>query len=572
MRSGFSIILVFMMLALTGCMLLPLLPVKLFPSRELPSLTVRYDMPFNSSRVVEQEVTSRVEGALARMEGVRSVKSRSGNGSGSVTISLDGHVDMDMARLEASTIIRQLWDGMPPGVRYPVVSTRQAKKDAAGPFMTYTITSPMSSIDINNYIEDRVTPVISDIPGVGGVELYGAIPKEWKITYDADEIAALGFTPDDISNAISAHYRTEFLGMVQSDEGYVRLVKRPNGGSGVFNASEIVVTGKNGVATTLDKIVAVSHEEGTPTSHFRINGLNSIYLNIMAEEDANQLEVSEKVTSAMHKVALQAPAGMDFILSNDNTETIREELDKIYFRTGLTVLILLVFIVLVTRKIRYTLLIVVSLVMNLMVAVIFYWIFGTEIQLYSLAGITISLNLIIDNTIVMCDHYMRRHDRKAFPAILAATLTTAGALVVVFLMDEEVRLNLEDFVIVVIVNLAVSLFVALFLVPPLADRFGIKDKRKAGNRKTQRLILFANRVYKVFIRFSLRWKWGFFLLMIILIGLSGWQFFSKVREGGYFNRDRQEKILYVNASLPNGATVAQMDALMRGMESFLTGF
>lgn len=573
MRSGFSIIVVFVALAICGCVLLPLLPVKLFPSRELPSLTVSFEMPYNSARVIEQEVTSRLEGALARVEGVRGIKSRSGNGRGTVNLSLDRHADIDMTRLEVSTIIRQLWGSMPEGVKYPEVSARQAKDEAKAPFMTYTVTSPMTSMEINSYIEDKVSPRLSDIPGVASVQLHGAVPNEWRLEYDADKIAAMGITPQDISRAISRHYATEFLGMPVSGDEFVRLVKRSEGGPGRFDPSEITVTASDGTFVTLDKIVKTSYTDGTPTSYFRINGLNSIYLNITAEEDANQLEVGETVARVIADAKAQAPAGMDFILSNDATDTIREELDKIYFRTGLTVLILLLFIIIVTRNFRYTALIVVSLAINLAIAVIFYYMTGIEIQLYSLAGITISLNLVIDNTIVMCDHYMRCRDRRAFPAILAATLTTAGALVVVFFLDEDVRLNLEDFVIVVIVNLLVSLLVALFLVPALADRFAVSvRKRRRGGRWSRKVALLSNRIYRGYIRFSLRWKWGLVVVMCALIGLSGWQFFSKVREGGYFNRDQRERMLYINASLPNGATLSQMDALMRRMESYLAGF
>lgn len=93
-------------------------------------------------------------------------------------------------------------------------------------------------------------------------------------------------------------------------------------------------------------------------------------------------------------------------------------------------------------------------------------------QLYSLAGITVSLNLVIDNTIVMTDHILHRRNLKAFMSILAATLTTMGALVIIFFLDEKIRLNLQDFAAVVIINLAVSLFVALFFVPALIERSG----------------------------------------------------------------------------------------------------
>ena len=161
----------------------------------------------------------------------------------------------------------------------------------------------------------------------------------------------------------------------------------------------------------------------------------------------------------------------------------RKELDKIYFRTGLTVLILLLFVALITRNLRYLFLIVTSLAVNISVAVILYYAFGLEMQLYSLAGITISLNLVIDNTIVMTDHILHRRNLKAFVSVLAATLTTIGALVIIFFLDEKIRLNLQDFAAVVIINLAVSLFVALFFVPSMIDKIGL-EKKKEKKKKT----------------------------------------------------------------------------------------
>lgn len=106
--SPFTLIVAFVCLSIVGLVLLPLLPVKLSPSRNLPGLTVSFSMPGNSSRVIESEVTSRIESMLARVEGVEGVNSESDNGSGSVTLELDKHADMDMVRFEVSTIIRQL--------------------------------------------------------------------------------------------------------------------------------------------------------------------------------------------------------------------------------------------------------------------------------------------------------------------------------------------------------------------------------------------------------------------------------------------------------------------------------
>ena len=106
----------------------------------------------------------------------------------------------------------------------------------------------------------------------------------------------------------------------------------------------------------------------------------------------------------MDEIRRLLPPGYEIHSSYDATEYIHAELNKIYLRSGLTVLILLLFVLLITRNVHYLFLITVSLTINLAIAVIFYYLLGLEIQLYSLAGITISLSLIIDNTIIMTDH------------------------------------------------------------------------------------------------------------------------------------------------------------------------
>ena len=111
--SAFTLIVAFVCVALVGLALIPLLPVKLNPSRTLPGFTVRFSMPGTSARVVEMTATSKLEAMLARVKGIRGISSTSGNGWGSVSVNLDKHVDAAVARFEASTIIRQTWPELP---------------------------------------------------------------------------------------------------------------------------------------------------------------------------------------------------------------------------------------------------------------------------------------------------------------------------------------------------------------------------------------------------------------------------------------------------------------------------
>ena len=529
--SSFTLIVTFVCLSLIGVVLVPLLPVKLAPSRTLPGLTVSFSMPGNSSRVIEAEVTSKLEAMMARVKGIRKVNSTSDNGSGSISLELDKHANIDVTRFEVSTIIRQTWPQLPEGVSYPQISTRRSDDKASRPFITYTLNAPANPILIQQYAEENIKPVLGQLKGIYKVELNGATPMEWQLEYDSDQLSRLGITLQAVQRAINRHYEKEFLGICSIEKGaegreWIRLVRTSTEKEMEFEPGAIQLQAEDGTMVTLDKLIKVKHVEERPQSYYRINGLNSVYLYVTAEETANQLNLSGEVKHLMGELQQKMPPGYEVHISYDATEYIQKELDKIYFRTGLTVLILLLFVALITRNLRYLFLIVTSLVVNISVAVILYYTFGLEMQLYSLAGITISLNLVIDNTIVMTDHILHRRNLKAFVSVLAATLTTIGALVIIFFLDEKIRLNLQDFAAVVIINLAVSLFVALFFVPSMIDKIGLEKKKKRKRRRfllrptfMKRLTVYFTRFYQGLIYYLCRFR--VIACLLLLLGEDG---------------------------------------------------
>ena len=618
--SPFTLIVAFVCLSLVGLALAPLLPVKLSPSRTLPGLTVSFTMPGNSSRVIEAEVTSRLEAMLTRVKGVKNVNSTSDNGSGSITLEMDKHADMDATRFEVSTIVRQTWPQLPEGVSYPQIRTSRSDEKADRPFMTYTLNAPSTPILIQRYAEENIKPVLGQLKGIYKVDLTGATPMEWQLEYDNDQLSHLGISLSDIQMAIAGHYEKEFLGICAIEKGdggreWIRLVRASTGQDTDFHPSDIRLKAADGTLVGLDKLIKVVHIESEPTSYYRINGLNSIYLNLTAEETANQLDLSKQVKEKMAELEQKMPAGYEVHMGYDATEYIGKELDKIYFRTGLTVLILLVFVALITWNLRYLFLIVTSLTVNIAIAFIFYYLFGLEMQLYSLAGITISLNLVIDNTIVMTDHIRRKQNLDAFVLVLAATLTTVGALVIIFFLDDKIRLNLQDFAAVVIINLLVSLFVALFFVPSLIEKIGLKGKKKGLSLiRVKRFGVWCSRRYIRLIGWFCRYRVMACILLLLGFGLpvfllpekmegEGWLaehynklfnnatykekvkpivekalggslrlFVDKVYEGSYFNNEEGETVLSITATMPNGTTLEQMNVLVKKMETYLTEF
>ncbi len=483
----------------------------------MPRININFQMPNNSARVVEMEVTSYLEAMLSRINGIKEINSTSGNGYGTISLELDKHTDIGAARFEASTIIRQTWPSLPDELSYPTMDMITADDQETRPFMTYTLNASATPIFIQRYAEENIKNRLSAIPGIYRIDVSGVTPMEWQLEYDNRQLTDLGLTIFDIQTAISQYYTKEFLGTVRtggdSDE-WIRLTMMPDNDEEGFDPSLITVANKEGKLIRLDQLIKVRRQEQSPQSYYRINGLNSIYLSITADETANQLTLARQIKEELQHIKAVLPPGYEIHNSYDATEYIQAELNKIYFRTGLTVFILLLFVLIITLNFRYLFLIIVSLTVNLSIAVILFYLLKLETQLYSLAGVTISLSLVIDNTIVMTDHIRNRHNKKAFLSILTATVTTIGALAIIFFLDEKIRLNLQDFAAVVIINLTVSLFIALFFVPAMIDKTGLDRKKNTGRKKKlrsletrlKRFTVYFSRYYMWQIKFLCRWK------------------------------------------------------------------
>ena len=617
--SSFSIIVLFIALSLLGIYFLPRLSVKLMPSSTLPSLSVSFTMWGSSPLAVEQNVTSKLEGIMNRIEGVSSVSSYSGKGYGSVTITFDKSIDADMVRFEASSAIKQLWPELPENVTYPSIRMNRPNdnEDAEKPLLSYTLMAPMTPDDIVKIGEDKIQASVSLIKGVSSVKLNGGDDKEWVIEYKRSVWEKYGITSSDISNAIRLSFSESEpqLASMYDEEGNEKIIRLGfiQNPEKTFEPENIIVKDVDGHKIYLNQVANIKYQKVERTSYYRINGMNLVYMTISAEAQANQIELGDKIKKEIEEITKTLPQGYELRKDYDATTFLKKELATIYFRTSLTVLILLAFTLLISRSLKYLLLVASSLTVNMLLAFIIYYFLKLEIQLYSLAGITISLSLVIDNIIVMTEHVIHKGNRKVILSIIAATLTSIAALGSIFFMDESLRLNLQDFALVIVVNLAVSVVVALFFVPAIIDKISLKSKSGRFDIKMKRLNNRFNRGYIASVLFVRRFRWIVFTIIIlgfgtpvfllpakldnttsgskiynstigsrfyqdnlkkhINIALGGtWRLFSeKVGQGHYWSQ-RGETVLTANISMPAGSSIKQMNKVIEETERFISTY
>jgi multidrug efflux pump subunit AcrB len=618
LKNSFSINIIFILLTIIGLVLIPRLSVQLHPQQKGNTIHVGYNWQGMGAEVLEKEVTSPVEGALSAMRGVSRITSESYEGRGSVRVTFKKGANMEAARFEASSLMRSLHGRLPEGVTLPRVSFGWGGYEDTPQLLVYAVNGEGSSYTIKQFADKYIVPRISNMPDISSVYTYGASVSEWELEYDKNLLQLYGLSENHLREAVRNQLARRELGIANietgTDTNTINLTL-----SGVVNDWNDFVIGKfNNRIIRLTDVATPRLKESVPGSYYRVNGLSSIYLVIHSTKEANQVELAAKVKDVIKSLQPGFPQNFSLLVNYDASQEISTELQKISLRALLAIIILLLFVLLMSRKWRYLVIIALSLLANLSIAVIFYYFLGIEIHLYSLAGITVSLGMIIDNTIVMADHLRHSGNRKAFLAILAATLTTMGAMVVIFFIKEEQRINLIDFAIVMLINLGVSLFIALFFVPALLHRLPLHQSFRGRFIRSKRRIIKFSRVYGKFLRFGFRWRWAFILIIIWGFGLpvfflpdkidikddaeprwyqktynqtlgnqkyvsdikpwvnrilgGSWYWFTNYYTSSGFNWDSSRTRLYARGSMPDGSTIHQMNDVFIRLENFLAQF
>ncbi len=602
----------FLAFVIIGIAFIPQLNLRYEPSRDLPKLYISYSWASASPKVMEEE-TSKIEGVLGKVSQVKNIESTSSVGYGRITIEFDKTADLDKKRYEVSTLLRQLRSNLPDEMTYPEISSSIRDDGEAVSFMTLTINASASTYYIEKVANQLVIPSLLKVEGIDDVRLYGATPNQWEISFDPNILKNYHLTPNDISSVVNQLGNKQFLGNQKDASGAFIPILASTETISPEKWGNLPIANSGGRIIKLSDIATIRLMEKPPTSYYRINGKNAINLTIYSAPGNNQLKLSGKINDQLKNIRETLPNGYTVKITSDSSEYIREELTKIGLRTFFSLLILLLFVLVVSRSFRILLILTISLISNLLIAVVFYYLLKVEIHIYSLAGITVSFGIIIDNSILMVSHLQKQKGLRVFISLLAATLTTLGALSVIFFLKENQKILLVDFTYVMLINLSVSLVVSLFLVPALMEKLYRQKKSDVASVRIRKAVIHITRFYNRFILFEKKHKWAFFIFIILAFGLpvnlipdsidkdtKTAQFYNKtlgtevfkgkikpvlekvlggsyrlftqfVYEGSFYS-DPGKTTLRVNGSMPEGCTIQQLNEAIMKLEQYISQF
>ncbi|WP_317207904.1 efflux RND transporter permease subunit [Membranihabitans marinus] len=613
-KNPYQVVIITVFLAIAGFALIPKLNVQYLASGDKHSLRVQYSAYGYSSEVLEREVCVPIESAIATMRGISQIKSTTRQGYGYVDIELSRFVDLDFFRFELSAKLRQLYSRFPPEVSYPTVTTISGKRgqqeESDQPILVYTVSAPRSVDFIEKYANEVLAPALGSIEGISHVEIHGSRDRQIQMDIDPLQLDYYDVSFSQIQNVLHQGFYKESIGFYRKNENIipVTISTSMDTSSDTHNLNSLqnlLVLSGGQQRIPLFELAHFYWKEEEVSKYYRINGQNALRILIFPDIGVNHLQASHHAKQEILTLQQEISNGIRLTLERDNTLFLQKELKKIYQRTGLSLLILMIFVLLCYWSWQPISVIFSSIIVNLGISFIFYYFCKVELNLYALAGITVTFGMIIDNAIVMMQHLRSHGNRQVFAALLTATLTTLSALIILFFLPDHLKVELRYFAIVIIINLSVSLFISLIYVPAFIELLNNgEDKIKVA--RGQVLYQKWEDFYRLYIGFVQRrryWMIGFLILLFGIpifklpahweghdwynqtIGSQWYQdearpivnkilggslrlfVYSAYEHGGL--REQEETQLYIRCKMPEGSSLEQTNELIIILEQYL---
>ncbi|MEL6696998.1 MAG: efflux RND transporter permease subunit [Bacteroidota bacterium] len=620
-KASFPTLILFFSLTCWGLFLVPQLPLSLYPTYVLPTYQISFIWSSAPPEIIERQVTSLCEGYLARMEGLSQLTSSSYQGSAVVNARFERGTDPDFKLNEIRALMRILSAQLPEEVSYPQVRfvDDDPERDA---FMILSLNGEGAKGDVSYLAEQVIMPQMAQIKGMGDINISQRTNIEWALSYDTERLQQFGISATALADQLRQYFQTAHVTpqiAVRSPfaEGQLPYVLK-----------KLPIQGDSSTVS-LDHLVTFDYQPVDPQSYFRLNGEKATSIFLYAEPGVNHLALAERIYAQLESLQAAVGEGVQLDIAKDNTLFIRDELEKMWQR-GLAVLgLLLLFVLLISRSFAYLGTVILALTCNLGIGALLYYIFHVEVNLYSLAAITVSFGIMIDNVLVMLQHLRLRGDHKVIRSLVAATLTTLVPILLLSMSEGSQTASFRDFVWAIVINLSLSLVIAKWLLPELRALLlaGRPTRRQHTFKRKRRIVKWLRR-YMRLIGYLQRRRWLLVTAFIFAFGLPtfllpeeielaqnakdrlldppsrtaelladfynqtlgdtyiakeirppvekwlGGTFRLFVEEtflNGSFSEPRRQKLM-VNVTAPQGTTPAQLNAMMQRVEAYLVQF
>lgn len=494
------------------------LAVREYPNVDNPIITVSVTYPGANAEVIENQITEPLEQNINGIPGIRSLMSRSSQGSARITVEFELSVDMETAANDVRDKVSRAQRYLPRDADPPTV----AKADAdADPIMQVTVESPVRSLlQLSEIAELTVKERLQTISNVSAVEIWGENRYSMRLWLDPVRMASYNITPMDVKNALDRENIELPAGSIEGDhiEQSIRtmgLMQTPE----EFN--NMVIIEDNYRIVRFGDIGTAELDTENRKNILRRNGVPMVSCVIIPQPGANQIEIANEAALRIEQMRKDLPEDVKLDIAFDNTKFIRASIAEVEETVLVAFILVVVVIFLFLRNFRVTLIPTLVIPISLVGTFFIMYLAGFSINVLSMLAVVLSVGLVVDDAIVVVENIYSKVEKGMTPkeasiegskeiffAVISTTITLVAIFFPIIFLEGMTGRLFREFSIVISGAVIISSFVALSFVPMLSFKL-LKKKEKEDKfyESTEKIFLGMNTFYNKILGAFLHRKW-----------------------------------------------------------------
>ncbi len=457
------------------------LPVSALPEVDFPTIQVTTLYPGAGPDVTTSAITAPLERQFGQMPGLSQMSSVSSGGASVITLRFALKLELDVAEQQVQAAINAASNLLPTDLPMPPVYRKFNPADA--PILTLAVSSPsLPPIRLNDLVENRLAPKLSQISGVGVVALSGGLRPAIRVQVNPNALAAAKLSTDDIRTAINAANVNQPKGSFDGPAQASTIDANDQLRSAV-DYSRLILAWRGGNALRLGDVAEIVEDAENNRLAAWADRTPAVILNIHRQPGANVIQTVDRIQGLLPRLQSTLPASVDLQVLSDRTVTIRASVrdtqNELLIAVALVVAVIFVFLRSATATMIPSVAVPLSLVGTFAVMVLA----GFSVNTLTLMALTIATGFVVDDAIVMIENIARHVEAGMKPleaaltgsreigfTIISLTVSLIAVLIPLLFMADVVGRLFHEFAVTLAVAILISAVVSLTLTPMLCAR------------------------------------------------------------------------------------------------------
>ncbi|VVN07852.1 Multidrug resistance protein MdtB [Pseudomonas fluorescens] len=477
-------------LVLVGLIAFPRLPIAPLPEAEFPTIQVSAQLPGASPDTMASSVATPLEVQFSAIPGMTQMTSSSALGSSLLTLQFTLDKSIDTAAQEVQAAINTAAGKLPKDM--PTLPTWKKVNPADSPVLILSVSSTqMPGTELSDLVETLLSRQISQIDGVGQINITGQQRPAIRVQASADKLAAIGLTLADIRLAIQQTSLNLAKGALYGESSISTLSTNDQ----LFHPedySQLIVSYKDGAPVHLRDVAKVVNGSEDAYVQAWAGDQPGVNLVISRQPGANIVETVDRIQAALPGLEAMLPASVQVKTLIDRTQTIRASLHEVEITLLIAIMLVVAVMALFLRQLSATLIVSAVLGVSLIASFALMYILGFSLNNLTLVAIVVAVGFVVDDAIVVVENIHRHLEagddmREAAIkgageigfTVVSISFSLVAAFIPLLFMGGVVGRLFKEFALTATSTIMISVVVSLTLAPTLAALFMRKPEHHA---------------------------------------------------------------------------------------------